>query len=57
MCIIKKKKNVINFFFRYNCSFEVKVRNAQAAGYDCAIVRNVNSSDLGEYFTLRACLK
>ncbi|XP_049887827.1 E3 ubiquitin-protein ligase RNF13 isoform X2 [Pectinophora gossypiella] len=31
---------------RYNCSFEVKVRNAQAAGYDCAIVRNVNSSDL-----------
>ncbi|KAG7304178.1 hypothetical protein JYU34_011114 [Plutella xylostella] len=31
---------------RYNCTFEVKVRNAQAAGYDCAIVHNVNASDL-----------
>ncbi|CAH2069051.1 unnamed protein product, partial [Iphiclides podalirius] len=31
---------------RYNCSFEVKIRNAQLAGYDCAIVHNVNSSDL-----------
>ncbi|CAG5053810.1 unnamed protein product [Parnassius apollo] len=31
---------------RYNCSFETKIRNAQSAGYDCAIVHNVNSSDL-----------
>ncbi|XP_068628795.1 E3 ubiquitin-protein ligase RNF13 [Battus philenor] len=31
---------------RYNCSFETKIRNAQLAGYDCAIVHNVNSSDL-----------
>ncbi|OWR52220.1 RING finger protein 13 [Danaus plexippus plexippus] len=33
---------------RYNCSFEVKIRNAQEAGFDCAIVHNVNSSELGE---------
>ncbi|XP_061382674.1 E3 ubiquitin-protein ligase RNF13 isoform X1 [Danaus plexippus] len=31
---------------RYNCSFEVKIRNAQEAGFDCAIVHNVNSSEL-----------
>uniref|UniRef100_A0A182JJX9 Uncharacterized protein n=1 Tax=Anopheles atroparvus TaxID=41427 RepID=A0A182JJX9_ANOAO len=31
---------------RYNCSFEVKVRNAQQAGFAMAIVHNVGSNDL-----------
>ncbi|XP_053671084.1 E3 ubiquitin-protein ligase RNF13 [Anopheles nili] len=31
---------------RYNCSFEVKVRNAQQAGYSMVIVHNVGSNDL-----------
>ncbi|KFB41403.1 AGAP002028-PA-like protein [Anopheles sinensis] len=31
---------------RYNCSFEVKVRNAQQAGYAMAIIHNVGSNDL-----------
>ncbi|KAL4707152.1 hypothetical protein ACJJTC_018887 [Scirpophaga incertulas] len=31
---------------RYNCSFEEKIRRAMAAGYDCAIVHNINSTDL-----------
>lgn len=32
-----------------NCSFEQKVRNAQAAGYAAVIVHNVGSEDLGNF--------
>lgn len=38
----------LSLFQRYNCSFETKVRYAQAAGYAAAIVYNINSNDLGE---------
>lgn len=34
---------------RYNCTFDEKVRTAQNANYQVAIVHNVNSTDLGLY--------
>lgn len=38
---------------RSSCSFEEKVRMAQAAGYDAAIIHNIDSNDLGEILALR----
>lgn len=41
--------NMIVLIARMNCSFETKIRTAQRAGYDAAIVHNVGSDDLGNY--------
>lgn len=38
--------NWIVLIRRYNCSFEIKVRMAQEAGYDAVIVHNVDSNEL-----------
>ncbi|KAG7199477.1 hypothetical protein KM043_014099 [Ampulex compressa] len=38
--------NWVALIARYNCSFEIKVRMAQQAGYDAAIIHNVNSNEL-----------
>ena len=42
--------NWIVLVSRYNCSFEIKVRMAQKAGYDAVIIHNVNSDELGKEF-------
>lgn len=41
------KGNWIVLIARLNCSFEVKIRSAQRAGYNAAIVHNVGSNELG----------
>lgn len=41
---------------RGECSYEVKVRNAQASHYSAVIVHNVNSSDLGRNYMIKNIL-
>lgn len=45
--------NWIVLIKRYNCSFEIKVRMAQKAGYDAAIIHNVESNELGKQIYIK----